>query len=115
MAAVLRGEYNALELTQAELVKRTGMSLATVQRLLKGEQKFNLDQIEAFAEALDTDIYYLSRRALEWRERRMSEAAPENVAKLTPRRVEDMTLEELDREEFAANRDKEAETDEQFD
>jgi hypothetical protein len=35
---------------------------------------------------------------------------------VTPlRRVEDLTLEELDEEQYAANRDKEADTDEQFD
>lgn len=82
MAAIIRGEYNALDMTQAELVQKTGISLATVQRLIKGEQKFNLDQLEAFANALELPLEELSRRAVEWRSTRMSEAATDNVTPL---------------------------------
>ncbi|PZE33980.1 hypothetical protein DEJ21_14115 [Curtobacterium sp. MCSS17_006] len=116
MAAVIRGEYNALDLSQAELVQATGISLATVQRLLKGEQKFSFDQVEAFAKALGLEVDELSRRAVEWRSTRMSEAAPDNVTQLQPRkRVEDMTVEEIEQLKHAATVDPEMDEPEQFD
>jgi transcriptional regulator with XRE-family HTH domain len=115
MAAVIRGESYALQLSQQDIVKKTGISPATVQRLMKGEQKFNLDQIESFAGTLGFPVDELCRRAVEWRSTRMSEAAPDNVVTLKPRRVEDMTVEEIEAEKHAATRDPEMDTDEQFD
>lgn len=116
MADVIRSEAAVARLSQAELSDRTGYSLATINRILGGKSKFNLDQIEKIGAALRLDPREMMRRAVERRAVRMSEAAPDNVTQLQPRkRVEDMTVEELEQQKHAATVDPEMDQPEQFD
>lgn len=116
LAAEIRAERAALGITVKELAVRSGVPYGTLNRLLPGTQDFTFSQLTQIATGLGITPAELSDRAV----RRMgglealvSEVQGKNVTPL--RRVEDFTLEELDAERFAANRDKEAETDEQFD
>lgn len=115
MAAVLRGAIASEGISQAQLAEKTGYSLATIQRNLAGRNKFNIDQVEKIGAALDVEPGELIRRAVEWRSTRMSEAAPDNVTQLQPRRVEDMTVEEIEKLNHAATVDPEMDEPEQFD
>lgn len=116
LAAEIRAERAALGITVKELAIRSGVPYGTLNRLLPGAQDFTFSQMAQIATGLGITPAELSDRAV----RRMgglgalvSEVQAQNVTPL--RRVEDLSLEELDEERFAANRDKEAETDEQFD
>lgn len=116
LAAEIRAERAAVGLTVKELAIRSGVPYGTLNRILPGERDISYTQMVQIAAALHVDPAELSNRAM----RRMggleavvSEVQAQNVTKL--RRVEDLSLEELDTERFAANRDKEADTDEQFD
>lgn len=116
MAAVLRGAIASEGISQKQLAAKTGYSLATIQRNLAGERKFNIDQVEKIANALGMSAADLMSRAVEWRSTRMSEAAPDNVTQLQPRkRVEDMTVEEIEKLKHAATVDPEMDEPEQFD
>jgi transcriptional regulator with XRE-family HTH domain len=116
MAAVLRGAMASEGISQAQLAEKTGYSLATIQRNLAGKNKFNIDQVEKIGAALEVEPGELMRRAVEWRSTRMSEAAPDNVTQLQPRkRVEDMTVEEIEQLNHAATVDPEMDEPEQFD
>lgn len=116
LAAEIRAERAAVGLTVKELAVRSGVPYGTLNRLLPGERDISYTQLVRLATALGLDPSELSNRAV----RRMggldaivSGVRAQNVTTL--RRVEDLSLEELDQEQYAANRDKEADTDEQFD
>lgn len=116
VAAEIRAERGAQRVTVKQLALAAGMVESTLNRVLAGERDINVTQLTKIATVLGTTPEALMERAV----RRMggvdvlmSDVQSKNVTPL--RRVEDFTLEELDKEKFAANRDKEAETDEQFD
>lgn len=121
MAAEIRAERAAYSprMSVKELALRSGIAYGTLNRILSGERDINTTQISRIAVVLETTPQKLMAGATErlggvdGLRALVSEVKSNNVTPL--RRVEDMTLEELDAERYAANRDKEAETDEQFD
>ncbi|MHA7146295.1 helix-turn-helix domain-containing protein [Arthrobacter sp. TmT3-37] len=54
-AAVIRAQMGALEVTQADVVRGTSMSQSTVSRLLKGNNVFDLAQLEEVCAVLRID------------------------------------------------------------
>lgn len=108
------------------------MTVVTINRVLNGERDINVTQLAQLAAALDVTPLDLYSRAIarlggmpaliasanERAERvareLMSEAAPRNVTKF-PKRVEDMTVEEIESQQHAATRDTEMDHPEQFD
>lgn len=121
MAAEIRAERAAYrpKLSVKELARRSGIAYGTLNRILSGERDINTTQISRIAVVLGTTPAKLMDGATErlggvdGLRALVSEVKSDNVTPL--RAVEDFTLEELDREQYAANRDKEADTDEQFD
>lgn len=118
MAAQIRAERagHRDRITVKELALRSGIAYGTLNRILSGERDINVTQIARIAAALDVKPEKLVTGAVERMgglDALVSEVQSKNVTPL--RRVEDFTLEELDKEQYAANRDKEADTDEQFD
>lgn len=121
MAAEIRAERAAYRprISVKELALRSGIAYGTLNRILSGERDINTTQISRIAVVLETTPAKLMTGATErlggvdGLRALVSEVKGDNVTPL--RAVEDLTLEELDQEQYAANRDKEAETDEQFD
>lgn len=116
LAAEIRAERARKKVTIKELALAAGMVESTLNRALAGQRDINVTQIGLIARALSIDPSVLVARAVEsigGLDTLVSEVKSNNVTPLRP--VEDFTLEELDKEQYAANRDKEAETDEQFD
>lgn len=118
MAAEIRAERAAHRgrITVKELALQAGIAYGTLNRILSGERDINVTQIARIAAALDTTPEKLVAGAVErlgGMDALVSVVEGKNVTPL--RRVEDFTLEDLDKERYAANRDKEADTDEQFD
>lgn len=114
LADELTGEYRKKRLTQSDIVKKSGLSLATVQRLLKGQRAMDATQLVLIAGAIGVDADTVLRDALKVAQR-MSEAAPDNVTQLQPKRVEDMTVDEIEKLRHAATVDPEMDEPEQFD
>ncbi|MEK6310102.1 MAG: helix-turn-helix domain-containing protein [Curtobacterium sp.] len=116
LAAEIRAERARKKVTIKELALAAGMVESTLNRALAGQRDINVTQIGLIARALSIDPAVLVERAVEsigGLDALVSEVQGKNVTPL--RRVEDLTLEELDKQQYAANRDKEADTDEQFD
>lgn len=116
LAAEIRAERARKKVTIKELALAAGMVESTLNRALAGQRDINVTQIGLIARALSIDPAVLVDRAVEsigGLDALVSEVQDKNVTPL--RRVEDFTLEDLDKERYAANRDKEADTDEQFD
>lgn len=116
LAAEIRAERARKKVTIKELALAAGMVESTLNRALAGQRDINVTQIGLIARALSVDPAVLIERAVEsigGLDALVSEVQGKNVTPL--RRVEDFTLEDLDKERYAANRDKEADTDEQFD
>jgi transcriptional regulator with XRE-family HTH domain len=121
MAAEIRAELAAYRprMTVKELALRSGIAYGTLNRILSGERDINTTQISRIAVVLETTPAKLMDGAterlggIEGLQALVSEVKSNNV---TPLRIVDVpSLEDLDKEQYAANRDKEAETDEQFD
>jgi transcriptional regulator with XRE-family HTH domain len=116
LAAEIRAERARKKVTIKDLAIASGMVESTLNRALAGQRDINVTQIGHLARALSIDPAVLIDRAVAsigGLDALVSEVKGDNVSPL--RRVEDLTLEELDQERYAANRDKEADTDEQFD
>jgi transcriptional regulator with XRE-family HTH domain len=121
MAAEIRAELAAYRprMTVKELALRSGIAYGTLNRILSGERDINTTQISRITVVLETTPAKLMDGAterlggIEGLQALVSEVKSNNV---TPLRIVDVpSLEDLDKEQYAANRDKEAETDEQFD
>jgi transcriptional regulator with XRE-family HTH domain len=121
MAAEIRAELAAYRprMTVKELALRSGIAYGTLNRILSGERDINTTQISRIAVVLETTPAKLMDGAterlggIEGLQALVSEVKSNNV---TPLRIVDVpSLDDLDKEQYAANRDKEAETDEQFD
>ena len=117
LAAEIRAERAAVGITVRELALRSGVPYGTLNRILPGERDISFGQLTQIAGGLGVSPSELSDRAI----RRMggmgavvSGVAAQNVSPL--RRVEDMTVEEIESErKKAATIDPEMDTDEQFD
>jgi transcriptional regulator with XRE-family HTH domain len=121
MAAEIRAELAAYRprMTVKELALRSGIAYGTLNRILSGERDINTTQISRIAVVLEMSPAKLMDGAtvrlggIEGLQALVSEVKSNNV---TPLRIVDVpSLEDLDKEQYAANRDNEAETDEQFD
>ncbi|WP_171898772.1 helix-turn-helix transcriptional regulator [Curtobacterium sp. UCD-KPL2560] len=116
LAAEIRAERARKKVTIKELALAAGMVESTLNRALAGQRDINVTQIGLIARALSVDPSVLVTRAVEsigGLDALVSEVQGQNVTPLRP--VESYTLDELDKEQYAANRDPEADTDEQFD
>ncbi|WP_181420128.1 helix-turn-helix domain-containing protein [Curtobacterium sp. MCPF17_003] len=116
LAAEIRAERARKKVTIKQLALATGMVESTLNRVLAGQRDINVTQIGLIARALSIDPSTLVDRAVASMgglDVLVSEVQSNNGTPLRP--VEDFTLEDLDKERYAANRDKEADTDEQFD
>lgn len=121
MADVITSAYSEERLTQKQLAARTGITGVTLQRILAGKRDIDWTQIYLLADAVGIELTELVERA----ERRAAKLADEAVARqmsdgggtVTPirKRVEDMSVEELEKLPHAATRDPEMDTDEHFD
>jgi len=115
LADEVRGAARREGFSQAKIADLSGLSLATVQRLLAGKRDMDTTQLTLIAHVIGEEPADLLRAATA-RAERMSEASPDNVTQLQPRkRVEDMTVDEIESQKHAATRDPEMDTDEQFD
>lgn len=114
LADEIRGASRREGFSQARVAELTGMSLTTIQRLFSGKREMDTTQLTLIAQAIGEEPGALLRAALN-RAERMSEAAPDNVTQLQPRRVEDMTVEEIEKLKHAATVDPEMDEPEQFD
>lgn len=110
------GAYSERRMTQREVAEKAGLSLATIQRLFKGQRGFGATQVVQIATAIGVDPEEYMRAARLEAQRRMSEAAPDNVTQLTRKKqVDEMSVDEIEALPHAATRDPEMDTDEQFD
>ena len=116
LAAEIRAERARKKVTIKELALAAGMVESTLNRALAGQRDINVTQIGLIARALSIDPSVLMARAVEsigGLETLVSEVHAQNVTKL--RRVEDMTVEEIEKLPHAATIDPEMDTDEQSD
>ncbi|WP_181421074.1 helix-turn-helix domain-containing protein [Curtobacterium sp. MCSS17_011] len=115
LADEVRGASRREGFSQARVAELTGLSLTTIQRLFAGKREMDTTQLTLIAQAIGEQPDALLRAAMS-RAERMSEAAPDNVTQLQPRkRVEDMTVEEIEQLDHAATVDPEMDEPEQFD
>jgi transcriptional regulator with XRE-family HTH domain len=68
VAAVVRAEMGAADLTQERLALQAGMSQSTLSRCLDGKRPFDTDELARLAPALDTTVLEIVTAA----ERRMA-------------------------------------------
>lgn len=124
LAAELRAESAAQGITHRQLAERSGIPYGNVVKTVSSQRHTTVTEIHQFAVGLRLTPDALMRRVVErmggmpavveMTERRMSEGAPNNVTRL-PRRVEDMSADELEGQRHAATRDDEMDQPEQFD
>jgi transcriptional regulator with XRE-family HTH domain len=121
MARILTAAAREEGLTQPELAAATGISPRTIQRLLSGESKVNVDHLALIAEAVKKDPQELFRRAIERAAQAPSEpvsdaaSTTDDVAerrRLKQEQAAGMTTEELEGLPSAAVDDAELDTDE---
>lgn len=118
MAAEIKAERVAQDLTIKDLAKASGVPEGTLNRMTsKDIRDINITQMALIAEALGMTLVELVSRA-EARAARISasEARVTNVTPLRRKRLSDMTVDEIEGiQEKAAYRDPEANEDEHFD
>lgn len=113
-ADVIEGIIARERTTKAKVAKGAGFSTATMTRLVSGEAEIPISRLYDIARALGISAQEILDAA-DARALRLSEAAAKNVTQLHPKRVEDMTVEEIESLPHAATRDPEMDTDEQYD
>lgn len=110
-------------MTRDALSATSGVPTVQIERIENNKRDMNVTQLFALAGALGLDAEDVLRRAVDVNGgvealtadlRPMSEGAPNNVTVL-PRRVEDMSADELESQRHAATRDDEMDQPEQFD
>jgi transcriptional regulator with XRE-family HTH domain len=116
LAAELRAERVAINMTIEELRQRAGLTKPTMLRILAGTRDINVTQLAKLSQAMNITAEELFRRAVErmgGMGALMSEAPANNVHVL--KSVDDFDTGELDASiAQAALRDKEMDTDEQY-
>lgn len=118
MAAEIKAERVAQDMTIKDLAKASGVPEGTLNRMTsKDIRDINITQMALIAEALGMTLVELVSRA-EARAARISasEARVTNVTPLRQKKLSDMTVDEIEGiQEKAAYRDPEANEDEHFD
>lgn len=117
VARTLVGAYKMHGLRQADLVERTGITKATMQRILAGDADVDVEQLAKIAKVLDEDPGKLLEQATRLyggADKLLSEVA--GINDLDTRRRQKaaaaMSVEELEAEGKAAIRDPELDEDE---
>jgi hypothetical protein len=124
LASELRAEAAAQGMTHRQLAERSGIPYGNVVKTMSSARHTTVTEIQQFAVGLGLTPDVLIRRVVErmggmpavvdMTKRRMSEGVPNNVTAL-PRRVEDMSADELESQRHAATHDAEMDQPEQFD
>jgi transcriptional regulator with XRE-family HTH domain len=121
VAAEIRAERAAKNMTAAQLAKAAGIPIGTLHRVLSGERDINVTQLGKIALAFGTTVEHIMRRAVD-RAGGLDALAPRQMSdaggNVTPirKRVEDLSVDELEAiDRKAATRDAEMDTDEHFD
>lgn len=106
---VLKGVVKENDQTQQTVADHLGQNIATVNRIFGGKRDITATQFLAIAELCREDPRAIIDRVL-GKLRQMSEV-PDNVVPLSSKRPSQMTDEEIEQLEGAANRDAENEQD----
>ncbi|MBF4574716.1 helix-turn-helix domain-containing protein [Frondihabitans sp. VKM Ac-2883] len=123
IGAEIRATRSRKNITRDALSAASGIPTVQIERIENNKRDLNVSQLFAVARALELDAEDIIRRAVDAsgglaaltaEADGMSEGAPNNVTKL-PRRVEDMSADELEGQRYAATRDDEMDQPEQFD
>jgi transcriptional regulator with XRE-family HTH domain len=130
LAAEIRAERGAKQITVRDLADQAQMAVSTLNRVLAGERDINITQMALLAHALDTTPESLVRKAVERAggvevlveevaaSRQSSGEVSDVAGNVTPirKRPEDLTTDEIEAAaRKAATRDAEMDTDEHFD
>lgn len=113
-ADVIEGIIARERTTKAKVAKGAGFSTATMTRLVSGDAEIPISRLYDIARALGISPQEILDAA-DARAAKLSEVAGQNVTTLHPKRVEDMTVDEIEQLPHAATTDPEMDTDEQFD
>ncbi|MCM3521736.1 helix-turn-helix transcriptional regulator [Curtobacterium sp. P97] len=113
-ADVIKGFISREDTTKAAVAKGAGFSVATMTRLVSGNAEIPISRLYDIARALGISAQEILDAA-DKRAAKLSEVAGQNVTTLHPKRVEDMTVDEIEKLPHAATTDPEMDTDEQFD
>jgi transcriptional regulator with XRE-family HTH domain len=111
IAGELRAEQNKRKLSQAELSKRSGIPIATMQRLLTGKYDIRAEALVAVATAIGADPADVMRDAVKYAEQLLSEVT-DNVTAFPGLNADDTGEIDTYAGAKAAYRDPEADTDE---
>lgn len=103
VGAAVRGRYKKIGMSQDVLSERTGITITTVQRLVAGKAEFDVDQLLAIAEALNTTVSDITAEA----ERDLLSAVPRTPISIYTKRNEELepTTQEIEELDAAASRD----------
>lgn len=122
LGAMVMHARQRLGWSREQLADRSGITETQIERLERNKRDINVTQLFKLAQALDIAPHELVRRSIEVaggfdkimdEVHGVSEAAATNVTKLRPRkRVEDMSVEEIEAQKNAATVDPEMNTDE---
>jgi transcriptional regulator with XRE-family HTH domain len=113
-ADVIEGIIARERTNKAIVAKGAGFSVATMTRLVSGKAEIPISRLYDIARALGISAQEILDAA-DARAVKLSEAAGNNVTSLHPKRVEEMSVEEIEQLPHAATRDPEMDTDEQYD
>lgn len=90
LADILVSAYKGRRMSQADLVDATGIKTATMQRLMAGKSRFDIDQLFAIADAIGTKTAaeYVAEAEREVAAHHVS-GAPANVTHINTRKGAD--------------------------
>ncbi|WP_181421659.1 helix-turn-helix domain-containing protein [Curtobacterium sp. MCBD17_030] len=112
-ADVIEGIIARERTNKRAVAEGAGFSVATMTRLVSGKAEIPISRLYDIARALGISAQEILDAA-DARAAKLSEAAG-NVTPLRPKKVEDMTVDEIEQLPYAATRDPEMDTDEQYD
>lgn len=114
-ADVLEGARKEKRMTQDQVAEKSGIPLVTLQRALSGKTAIKIGTFLTICSAIGIDPGEIMARVTR-RGEELSVVPDTNVIQLRSKKVEDMTVGEIESiQRYAANRDPEANEDEHFD
>lgn len=114
-ADVLEGARKERRMTQDQVAEKSGIPLVTLQRALSGKTSIKIGTFLTICSAIGIDPGEIMARITK-RSEELSVVPDTNVIQLRSKKVEDMTVGEIESiQRYAANRDPEANEDEHFD
>lgn len=91
IAAIVRSQMGFKNISQAELVRATGMSQPTLSRLLKGDRAMDVEQLNIICKALRVSLGDVMTQAMEYVSNASARRGEGSVTQLHPPMSEDVS------------------------